>query len=872
MRWLAFLLLLAGAAPVSPAQAQPAGQRFVSIAFHDVADRVDELDGDAVTTRSLAQFFDWLKGSGWTAVSLDDIAAAARGTRPLPDKAILITFDDGYRSLYTRVFPLLQVYRFPIVAALVGSWMEGRPDGTVVYGDRIVPRSHFLSWSEAREMQASGLVEFASHSYDLHRGVLANPQGNMVPAAITWRYDPATRRYETDAQYRRRIRADLQRSRQQIAANLGRPPRAIVWPFGRYSGPALAEAKAVGFTFALTLEPEPAYTSDLYAIHRYFPSLNPSLGDLARNLRFDPDYPATRRIACLTLDALATAGPGPAQDAALGRDDRGRAQSRRQHGRPRCPCRPARAGRAARRRLFPECAAADARRPLVARHLAVAHARRRRRVPAPAAGSAAAAVGEAAVPTLFGDMARYTAADGLAMEATAAGRRSRRRPAGRHPRPPCRARSGRARSVGAPGAARLSRCGGDRSQAAPDARLAGRSGRLDRHGADRALTRRSGDRHARPPPAQRGLAPTGRRRPRRLQPAGRSRPAGRGDPPGAAPGRLGLRPLPAAAVVAALSSARRGLLGRHLSLPAVAMTAVEFILLALPQFCFGYPFVMAWYWMAGGLIYYFVHERHLPPVTNPPPIDHWPPISILVPCYNESDNAEETLSAAAAVDYPDFEVIAINDGSRDNTAEVLDRLVGQIPRLRVVHLAKNSGKATALNTGAMLARHEILVCIDGDALLDPQALRWIARVFTASGVGAVAGNPRIRNRTSLLGRLQVGEFSSIIGLIRRAQTVYGRLFTVSGVLCAFRKRALEEAGWWSARTITDDIDVTWRVQLAGWRVIYQPNAIVWILMPETLRGLWKQRLRWAEGGAEMMIDFFAPDDPRRARRACCRPI
>ena len=122
----------------------------------------------------------------------------------------------------------------------------------------------------------------------------------------------------------------------------------------------------------------------------------------------------------------------------------------------------------------------------------------------------------------------------------------------------------------------------------------------------------------------------------------------------------------------------------------------------------------------------------------------------------------------------------------------------------------------------------------------------------------MTGNPRIRNRTSLLGRLQVGEFSSIIGLIRRAQTVYGRLFTVSGVLCAFRKRALEEAGWWSARTITDDIDVTWRVQLAGWRVIYEPNAIVWILMPETLRGLWKQRLRWAEGGAQMMIDFFGP--------------
>ena len=111
---------------------------------------------------------------------------------------------------------------------------------------------------------------------------------------------------------------------------------------------------------------------------------------------------------------------------------------------------------------------------------------------------------------------------------------------------------------------------------------------------------------------------------------------------------------------------------------------------------------------------------------------------------------------------------------------------------------------------------------------------------------------------SLLGRLQVGEFSSIVGLIRRAQTMNGRMFTVSGVICAFRKRALQDAGWWSPRTITDDIDITWRVQLAGWRVIYEPNAIVWILMPETLSGLWRQRLRWAEGGAQMMVDFFKP--------------
>jgi peptidoglycan/xylan/chitin deacetylase (PgdA/CDA1 family) len=425
MRWLVFLLLtIIAASPISPIKAQPTGQRFVSIAFHDVADRADELDTDGVTTRTLAEFFDWLKGSGWTAVSLDDLAAAARGTRPLPDKAILLTFDDGYRSLYTRVFPLLQVYRFPVVAALVGSWMEGRPDGTVLYGDRVVPRSHFLSWSEAREMQASGLVEFASHSYDLHRGVLANPQGNLIPAAITLRYDPATGRYETDEQYRNRIRADLQRSRQQIASQLGRSPRAIVWPFGRYSGPALAEAKAVGFTFGLTLEPEPAYTSDLYAVHRYFPSLNPNLGDLARNLRFDPDYPATRRVACLTLDALAATAPTPgaAQDAALGAIIEGvRALGANMvildaHAGPLQPGAPLGAV------YFP-----NARLPMRADLLSRVTWQLRTRGGADVflhlpLDAAAAAVGDANVSSLFADMARHVAADGLLIDATVVGR------------------------------------------------------------------------------------------------------------------------------------------------------------------------------------------------------------------------------------------------------------------------------------------------------------------------------------------------------------------------------------------------------------------------------------------------------------------
>jgi len=120
-------------------------------------------------------------------------------------------------------------------------------------------------------------------------------------------------------------------------------------------------------------------------------------------------------------------------------------------------------------------------------------------------------------------------------------------------------------------------------------------------------------------------------------------------------------------------------------------------------------------------------------------------------------------------------------------------------------------------------------------------------------VGAVTGNPRIRTRSTLIGRVQVGEFSSIIGLIKRTQRVYGQIFTVSGVVAAFRRRALAEVGYWSPDMITEDIDISWKLQLRHWSVFFEPRALCWILMPETLKGLWKQRLRWAQGGAEVFI-------------------
>lgn len=275
---------------------------------------------------------------------------------------------------------------------------------------------------------------------------------------------------------------------------------------------------------------------------------------------------------------------------------------------------------------------------------------------------------------------------------------------------------------------------------------------------------------------------------------------------------------------------------------------------SLLGFVFYYPLFMSYLWMIGAFIFYWRHERNESVYYQPKIMANTPPVSVLIPCFNEGDNAEETLSHALALDYPDFEVIAINDGSKDNTAKVLDRLVSQHPRLRIVHLAENQGKAMALQAGSLLAKHEILICIDGDALLDKHAAHWMVRHFVEDAeVAAVTGNPRIRNRSTLLGRIQVGEFSSIVGMIKRAQRSFGRLFTVSGVITAFRKSAVHQVGYWSADMLTEDIDITWKLQRDGWDVRFEPHALVWILMPETLGGLWKQRLRWAMGGAQVLI-------------------
>ena len=287
----------------APAEAQRRGaaapQSFAALSYHEIGP-----DGPgphySISESYFVQHLNWLRGNGWQAVSIDDLLAARDGRRSLPDKAALLTFDDGYDDFYTRAFQVLREFRWPGVFALVTSWMETPVGQTFDYGGTPTPRSALISWDQARRMQASGVCEFASHTHDLHHGVLANPQGNSQPALPTRIFDANRGAYETDGEWTRRIETDLARSVAIMRQRLGRAPRCMVWPYGRTNGAAVEIAGRLGMPVALTLDVEKGRTDRLQSVGRLLLMGDPRDSDLARALRFEQD--GRERILHVDLD------------------------------------------------------------------------------------------------------------------------------------------------------------------------------------------------------------------------------------------------------------------------------------------------------------------------------------------------------------------------------------------------------------------------------------------------------------------------------------------------------------------------------------------------------------------------------------------
>ncbi len=273
---------------------------FRVIAYHDVRDDVaGDYDPDqyAVSTANLVDQFTWLRDNGFHPVGIDQIVAAHNGAGTLPPKAVLLTFDDGLASVYTRIYPLLKLFDYPAVVSVVTSWIDS--DVAIAYADKTLRREDFLTREQLREMQSSGLVEIASHSHALHQGIRGNPQGNLQPAAITRLYDGAA--YESEAAYRDRIRRDLATSVRKITDLTGRAPRVITWPYGAVNDVAESIAAEQGMEVSLTLNTKSVSTPESLSIGRYLTIANPGLTEFSFEMSGNVPRPIIR-VAQIDLD------------------------------------------------------------------------------------------------------------------------------------------------------------------------------------------------------------------------------------------------------------------------------------------------------------------------------------------------------------------------------------------------------------------------------------------------------------------------------------------------------------------------------------------------------------------------------------------
>ena len=303
----ALLMMLLMPAVLAPAHAADVPERrFIALAYHNVEDADPDQAFVGITTEKLVAQLSWLQQNGYRPVTVDAILAARDGGPALPDKAVLLTFDDGYASFSTRVMPILRAFRFPAVLALVGAWLEPVP--TVQFGDRRVAREQFLSWDQIREIAASDLVEIASHTYDLHRGTVSNPQGNSEPDVTTKSFNPVTGTYETDAKERRDLEIDAGKIVATIERETGRRPRVTVWPYGEHSENAISIVTASGMPITFTLVDGTATIDKLGAVPRHLVSPDPTLGQFVAELR-NLDVKPPQRVVHVDLDYVYDADP-----------------------------------------------------------------------------------------------------------------------------------------------------------------------------------------------------------------------------------------------------------------------------------------------------------------------------------------------------------------------------------------------------------------------------------------------------------------------------------------------------------------------------------------------------------------------------------
>ena len=243
------------------------------------------------------------------------------------------------------------------------------------------------------------------------------------------------------------------------------------------------------------------------------------------------------------------------------------------------------------------------------------------------------------------------------------------------------------------------------------------------------------------------------------------------------------------------------------------------------------------------LVHRFRIEGRTPPMPDPVT---GPLISVLIPCFNEEKVIESSVRRILASNWTRLEVLVLDDGSKDATAQVVRKAFKGEPRVTLLSF-ENGGKARALNRGLERAKGDVVVALDADTLFPPDTLAKLIRWFADPRVGAVAGNALVGNRRNLITRWQALEYVTAQNLERRALAALGAVTVVPGAVGAWRRSALDALGGYPADTLAEDQDLTIAVQRAGWRVEFDPDARAYTEAPDTVSGLLKQRFRWSFG-------------------------
>lgn len=282
-------------------------------------------------------------------------------------------------------------------------------------------------------------------------------------------------------------------------------------------------------------------------------------------------------------------------------------------------------------------------------------------------------------------------------------------------------------------------------------------------------------------------------------------------------------------------------------------TIIYFILVS-------YPILGSFAWFIGVLCYSFLFKyKHIDWAEIPTEVE--PFITIMVPAHNEEVVIEDTIDyLMTKINYGNYEVLVTDDGSTDETPAILARLQKKYPKLRVIRIDKNKGKAHAFDIGMAFAKGRLILSNDADTVPEPDALSNYVNYFIRPGgrnISAVTANMDVKNRTSLLGKSQTVEFSSIVGIIKRTQAgVLGGLYAYSGANTMYRKDALIEVGGFRQDRATEDISIAWDHQLNGWISVFAPTIIFFMEVPVSLPMLYRQRKRWAKGGTEVWLTNF----------------